>query len=106
MKQSLLICIVCLIGFTGSAQVEKDAELSKIVLGTQVQFTFISNRTIDEFNEQRWEQRFPNLESALISIDIVPETQEVILIMDENYSEEALFNLVKRFDFTSLTITE
>lgn len=99
----LFFSIIC---FNSSAQLDSVAKVKHKKSDLQHIYSFISNRKLDEFMEEKWEHRLLLVHPELKSIDIIPASQKVVLVMNDDYSEVSLLTIIKRFEFTDYVISE
>lgn len=102
----IFVLVLSAISFTIQAQTETASEVVKTTTTNQIHYDFISNRTIDSFQEERWEQRFKVIHPELEAIDIDHTDQSVQLIFLEEVSPETLETILNRFQITVYQISE
>ena len=82
------------------------AELSKEIIESDFQYSFVSNRAFDSILKERWEHRFLISFPYIVSFEMNVSTQVVTIVLPAAHSEEELMKLVKRFNFNSYNVTE
>ena len=82
------------------------AELSKEIIESDFQYSFVSNRAFDSILKERWEYRFLISFPYIVSFEMNVSTQVVTIVLPAAHTEEELMKLVKRFNFNSYNVTE
>lgn len=102
----IFVLILSVISYTSHAQTEATTNVIKTITAAQIGYNFISNRAIDSFQEERWEQRFKVIHPELEAIDINHVDQTVQLTFLQEISQETLETILSRFQITSYQISE
>ena len=80
------------------------AVLSKQLIGSDFQYTFISNRAFDETLKDRWEYRFPISFDYIIDFSMDVSTQQVTITLPPDHTSDELLKLIKRFSYLDYQI--
>lgn len=81
------------------------AQIDRTTSGSNYIYQFESHRTVTDLHVTRWETRFPQQFTEIISISIDAQTQAVEIILPTSHSTSEFEKMVARFGYDGYQLT-